>query len=118
MKTNHPLTDAFEQRQPYPREVEWREFARQLEQAAAAHPAAATKLGNGEALPCPFCGGVAALLRRNVGGSVAEKYLYWYACARPGCGVAFTDGEWSVAEALRRWNERQNEKADLPTPGK
>jgi Lar family restriction alleviation protein len=59
-------------------------------------------------LPCPFCGGLASVFKREVHETTPEprRTLFWYVCNTHECGVALTHGEWSEAQALKKWNHR------------
>lgn len=60
-----------------------------------------------QSLPCPFCGLPPKLEKKAIHDSPTDRCLYWVVCNTYGCGVAFTHGEWTVEEAIKKWNTRK-----------
>lgn len=61
-----------------------------------------------KAMPCPFCGSDYRLGTswHEHGGGGTEKKLCWIECSNRDCGAALAIGEWSVEDAVMKWNTR------------
>ncbi len=69
------------------------------------------RLGSGELLPCPFCGGTnidESFARGFEGGDVSKPFIAagCYDCDATGPDVSVPNGENGYKESIKAWNTR------------